>query len=459
MNELTNIWEKRIRPADVLLLEHNSNSYAYVPGRNALYEIDSNLEMILRSDNEIVSVIYDNLPLPLEKGEFLDVIHSLIENEMINQERKTKEIETAHFRSISALTLMMVQECNLKCTYCYAGDGEYNEKGKMNFETAKRSVDFLIQNSGDIEELTLVFFGGEPLLNFETIEQVVYYANKLAETHHKKIKYSMTCNGTLITPKIIEFIRAHDMYVQISVDGQKAAHDQNRFYGNKKGSYEIIMNRTEELRNKNQLGVRSTLTPDNTNYTEIYQHLFSLNFRSAFLAPAMQMFNSESFEELGVEYEILTQYFLELIEEREYGKAKKINNIMKYLQRLHSGFESTYSCGAEVNFFAVDIHGDLYPCHRFVNNKNYKQGNIYSEIDHYKKKDFLLEAHTSNRKNCNYCWARNLCGGGCHHENYELTGAVTSPPVDYCKLTKTQLNSIFHLYLTLTEEEKEILLG
>lgn len=249
----------------------------------------------------------------------------------------------------------------------------------------------------------------------------------------------------------------HNIYVQVSVDGNKEAHDYNRFYGNKSGSYETIMNKTKTLRDQKQLGVRATITPTNTDYVNIYNHLFSKNFRSVYASPAITMFSHEEFIKLIEKFKDLLIYFEKLIRLKEYRKAKKVSNVMKHLQRLHKGYESTYSCGAEVNFFAVDINGDLYPCHRFVNNKEYKQGNVYFDLDDKRKKKFLVEAHTSNRDNCNNCWARNLCGGGCHHENYEVSGRIGSPPLQYCVLTKLQLEEIIKVYLNLTEKDKEII--
>lgn len=452
-----------IKITDLKFLEHNSSDYIYVPNINGLFEIDANVKRILESKGLNITYIYNSLPNKIGEEEYFSLIENLRENNLISYlnnnltEVSREELQVETIKNISALTLMMVQECNLKCTYCYAGDGEYNEKGKMSFQTAKNAVDFLMRESGENEEVTLIFFGGEPLLNFKTIEEVVIYANEQAKLYDKAIKYSMTCNGTLLTKKITDFIVKHNIAVQVSVDGNKEAHDYNRFYGNKSGSYENIINKTESLRNQKRLGVRSTITPTNTDYVNIYKHLFSLNFRSVYASPAITMFTHEEFIGLIRKFKDLTAYFLELIEVKEYRKAQKISNVMKHLQRIHVGYESTYSCGAEVNFFAVDINGDLYPCHRFVNNKEYKQGNVYFELNEKKKKEFLIEAHTLNRDNCKNCWARNLCGGGCHHENYEVSGRIESPPLQYCMLTKMQLEEIIKLYLTLTEKEKEII--
>lgn len=172
----------------------------------------------------------------------------------------------------------------------------------------------------------------------------------------------------------------------------------------------------------------------------------------------MQMFTEDQFIELSKSYNELIYYFEYLVNRREYSKAVKLNNIMKNLERIHIGHESTYFCGAEVNFLAVDINGDLYPCHRFVNNKEYKQGNIFEGTYSIARSKFLEEAHVSNRLNCTKCWAKNLCGGGCHHENLESTGKVTTPPLHYCILTQKQLEATLHLYLRLSDEQRELLL-
>ncbi|OWA35512.1 hypothetical protein B9G55_12815 [Saccharibacillus sp. O16] len=436
-----------------------SNSYIYVPETNGLFEVDDNIKAILSSKDTSILDMKKMLPTYLEDQAYYDLIDSLKENKLINCAPRTINTHLESKSAIKALTLMMVQECNLKCTYCYAGDGEYNERGKMDFQTAKQAVDYLIKASGDREEITIIFFGGEPLLNFKVIEKLVPYANQEAVKNNKKLSYSMTCNGTLLSKKITDFISKYNIAVQISVDGNKESHDRNRFYGNKTGSYEVILEKTAELRSKHKLGVRSTITPENKDYSNIYEHLFSLNFKSAYVAPAMQMFDESEFIKLSEEYDKLAEFFLNLVQNKKYVEAKKINNIMKFLQRLHEGYESTYACGAELNFLAVDINGDLYPCHRFVNNKNYKQGNVFSGLNEIRKSEFLNEAHTLNRTNCKECWARNLCGGGCHHENYEISGEIATTPSHYCALTKKQLESTFKLYLQLSEEEREKVLG
>lgn len=449
---------KTIAVSNIKIVRENKKNYVYVPVSNALFEIDDTIHFILTSKLKSTTEIYNQLKDKINEIEFKNIIDALIENKLINYVEEKTLISTEKFKNISAITLMMVQECNLRCKYCYAGDGEYNEKGRMSLKTAIAAVDFLIAQSGNRNNLSIVFFGGEPLLNFDVLKKIVEYANTQSELYNKNISYSMTCNGTLINKDITKFIVENKIAVQVSVDGNENAHDINRFYGNKKGSYEVIIKRTEELRNKRKLGVRSTITPENTDLVEIYNHLFDLNFRSIYAAPAIQMFTEEQFIELNESYNSLIQYFEELVENEEFHKAVKINNIMKNLERIHAGYESTYSCGAEVNFLAVDINGDFYPCHRFVNNKEYKQGDIFEGVNEVSKTDFLMEAHVSNRLNCNSCWAKNLCGGGCHHENLEMTGKVTNPPKQYCTLTRKQLEGCLHLYLRLTEEQKEILL-
>lgn len=449
-----------IYTANFKYITYNSKQYIYIANTNGLFEIDSNIKKILDSNSKSIETIYKQLPHKITYLKYKSIIQDLIDNKLISFNLipiKKSDEEIHSHNNITALTLMMVQECNLKCSYCYAGDGEYNEKGRMNEEIAKYAVDFLFENSGETQDLTLIFFGGEPLLNFENIKRTVLYANQKALQLGKNIHYSMTCNGTLLSNKVTNFILEHNISVQVSVDGNKEAHDSRRFYENKTGSYENIIKKTKLLRDKNKLGVRATITPDNKDYLEIYTHLDALKFRSIYASPAMSMFTDDAFVDLSKEFTELIMYFSNLIQEKKYSKAKEISNIMKMLRKIHLGTPSTYSCGAEVNFFAVDIVGDLYPCHRFVSNKEYKQGNIFKGVNPNKKKDFLIEAHTTNRDNCNNCWAKNLCGGGCHHENYDISGSIKSPPPQYCKLTKRELEEALKLYISLSETDKTMI--
>ncbi|WP_307499739.1 PapB family radical SAM/SPASM ranthipeptide maturase [Paenibacillus brasilensis] len=326
-------------------------------------------------------------------------------------------------------------------------------------QIAKAAVDFLIQQSGEMEQLNITFFGGEPLLNFPLMQETVHYVNKQSQIHHKKFSFSITTNGTLITPKIKSFFYKHHFGVQTSIDGDEKTHNFNRFFKGGQGSYDLLLKRTKEMRNDHKIGARGTVTPVELDLHKSFDHLVKLGFRKIYLSPALYSLSDEHYDILSKEMVKLVERFQELLENEDYATAKKMSNVLGMLSKIHSGGPRIHFCGAGTNAVAVDVRGNLFPCHRFVGEDECSIGNLFDEDKLSRQYDFIENSTIRNRTTCSNCWAKNLCGGGCHQENFSENGNINQPVGKLCKVTQKFITSTINLYLQLTQEQRNILFG
>jgi uncharacterized protein len=460
MSNLTVVEDKPISFFTYRTFKSKEKKYMYNAVSNTVFEVDSLILDILKNKGKKPSEIKQSLESIYPSEKIVEAVNSMEEAYIIATEKNIKVInDSMRFKplgKLSALTLFMIQECNLRCTYCYAEEGEYHDKGRMNENVAFAAVDYLIQHSREEQEdLALVFFGGEPLLNFLLIQKTVEYALQRGIESNKKFTFSMTTNGTLITPKIRAYLDQHRFSVQVSIDGNEKTHNFNRFYKGGQGSYNIILERTKDMREANRLRARGTVTPAELELTNSFEHLESLGFTSVALSPAAYTLSDKHYKVLTKEMVKLVERFKELIEEGNYKKAFKMSNLMGMLNKLHHGSMKSHFCGAATNFLAVDVRGNLYPCHRFVSEKDYSLGSIFEQNAFENQQKFIEDAHVENRNTCATCWARSMCAGGCHHENLTATKNVQEPPINYCKMTKAFIDSVMKLYVELTDEQKQ----
>ncbi|WP_328801493.1 radical SAM protein [Paenibacillus sp. LX16] len=443
----------------VKIIEQNEKLYLYNIKTNGLFQIDDVVVDICNSEGKEIEEIYELLKHRSSREEVDRLLASLEEASVIYNKDLSiqKECKSCNDEqvSLSSIILMLVQECNLRCSYCYGGDGEYNDRGRMDTETALKAVDYLFNHSGEEEELNICFFGGEPLLNIEVIKEVVAYTKLKQEKSNKRVTYSMTTNGTLISKEIENFLLDHHISIQISLDGDQMTHDFNRYYQNRKGTYEIILNRTESLRKKGVITARATISPVQLDITHTLTHLMGIGIRHVAMYPAVEMLSEEDFEKYAQEFTKLVVHFESLLQAKKYGEARQISNILKYLKMIHSSSKRDYFCGAVSHMLAVDVHGNLYPCQRFVNEKDYSLGNVREGMDVRKKSGMLSEMRLEKRTVCGECWAKNLCGGGCPQENMVLSGSINEPVDKYCNFTRSAIMDCMELYLRLTKEDKK----
>lgn len=437
----------------------NSKMFIYCVNNTGLFEIDNRTSKLIQQEGKTYKEAYESVTNLFTYDEYNKLIKDMEECLLIKNDKNDKIIsmgkEINLNNNIFSLTILLAQECNMKCTYCYAENGEYDDKGIMTEQTAKKAIDFLIEQSGDNKRLSVALFGGEPLIAIPVMKKLVTYIRESEMVTGKKIEINMTTNGTLINKDIENYLINNDIHIQISIDGDKETHDFNRILGNKKGSYDTVIKHTESMRNKNLLSARATLTGKQLNMCQTFDHLDFLGFHSIAIAPASNLLSEHDFEQLIQEEINFARYFEQFVKNKEYKKAKKMKMIIGNLKKIHSGGMRNLPCGVGRNMYAVDIHGNLFPCHRFVNAKEYIIGNVNSVAN--KRVDFLNEIKLSNHIQCHNCWVQNLCLGNCPHENLSLTGSTMKPSSKICSMTRAKFDELIHIYLRLSTEEKSIL--
>jgi uncharacterized protein len=322
-----------------------------------------------------------------------------------------------------ALSLAVAQKCNLGCTYCYAQQGTFGGAAKaMSCETARRSVDLLLDGHLPGSRVTLAFLGGEPLANRRVVRDATFYAAERALSQGVAAQFSITTNGTLLTEDDAEFFEEHGFAVTISLDGSREEHDRLRPFRDGSGSYDRILARARPLLNRQrrmQVSARVTVTPSNLNLPATLDELIGLGFHSVGFSPLLR--SPSGLEEMDATQ--LARMLENLIAcglafERRLlrGERYPFLNMVNALRELHRGTHRPYPCGAGAGYFGVSADGDLAACHRFVDDPDGVMGDIATGIDRARQNTWLAERHVHFQEPCKSCWARYLCGGGCHHE-------------------------------------------
>jgi len=360
---------------------------------------------------------------------------------------------------IQTLVMNLTNQCNLSCQYCYefGADKVATPEGKpkfMDLPTAKASVDFLLAESGDRRTIHITFFGGETLMNFPLLKEVVTYANHKAKENGRNIDFSLTTNATLLTPTIIQFLSENHIGVTVSMDGPKEMHDQLRVFANGKGSYDIIEPRVRALIENHRtrpITARVTLTSGvSSDVIKIFRHLKQdLGFHEVGFAPVTSSPNQlYSIGQKGMDG--MLEQFHELADEYlEYavrGEAHGFSNVSDTLAELCQGVNKSHPCGAGLGLMGVGPSGDIAPCHRFVDSDQHSLGNIATGIDKEKQADFLNRGHIDSKYDCHTCWARPLCAGGCHHEAFVRYGDTGHPNLHYCDWIRYWTNKCLEIY-------------
>ncbi|MBA4687348.1 MAG: SPASM domain-containing protein [Candidatus Galacturonibacter soehngenii] len=436
------------------IFRENSCTFLFDGGNVALYKIDNQTENILRQEGHVASYINNSSNEESDSEDYYwETLYKMKENGFLKvAEEVTKSQDIPQLQGI---TLMLIQSCNLACDYCFGSEGEYADRGRMKEKIATDAIDYLIENSGNNKNLAITFFGGEPLLCFELIQKVVHYCKTKECVSDKKFSYNMTTNGTLLTDKINQFIIDNKISVMISIDGDKKQQNAKRHYKSGKGCYDEVIEKTTDLRKRRFLSARATITESNIEMKEVFQHLESLGFNSIPMAPANNLLSNEDHDKYLIELKSLANYFERLIENNEIEKAKKLRILWKALKRVHKGSGQSIACGAGVNGVAIDIHGNLYPCHRFVANKEYILGSIYKKED--KRKEYINEVRLEQHKQCKNCWLRLLCSGGCPNENYVATGSTQEVFTRECSAIKELYSNIIKIYISLSDDKKNLI--
>ncbi|MEC3792839.1 thioether cross-link-forming SCIFF peptide maturase, partial [Clostridioides difficile] len=411
-------------------------------------------------------VAYDLLDFYKEKSkeEILEILKSKYQEEKINEAYEeilnlekegllyTEDTYQYHPSFVhrepvvKALCLNVAHDCNLKCKYCFAAQGDFGgEKELMSFEVGKAAIDYLIANSGSRKNLEIDFFGGEPLMNFEVVKQLVDYGRSVEKDYNKNIRFTITTNGVLLNDEIIDYINENMHNVVLSLDGRKEVNDNMRPTLNDKGSYDITLPRFKKLVEKRAKDkyyyIRGTFTRDNLDFSKDVMHFADLGFKLTSVEPVVgdesnpYALREEDLPKIFEEYE---KFAVEYADRQLQGDGFKFFHFMIDLNQGPCVIKRITGCGAGNEYLSVTPNGDIYPCHQFVGNEEFKMANIFDEeiVLPENLKNMFREAHVYTKEECKQCWNKFYCSGGCHANAINFNNDISKPYELGCEMQR-----------------------
>ncbi len=358
---------------------------------------------------------------------------------------------------VKALCMHIAHTCNLNCSYCFASQGKYHgDRAMMSFEVGKQAFDFLIANSGTRRNLEVDFFGGEPLMNFDVVKELVAYARSIEKDHGKNFRFTLTTNGVLIDDDVIDFANKEMSNVVLSLDGRKEVHDRFRVDYNGKGSWEKIVPKFQKLvnaRDGKNYYMRGTFTHHNPDFLEDIKEMLSLGFKELSMEPVVCAADDPSAltdEDLPVvmkQYEELAELMLKKHKE---GDPFTFYHYMIDLKGGPCIYKRISGCGSGTEYMAVTPWGDLYPCHQFVGEEKYRLGDVWKGVTNTDIQNEFAECNVYTREECRKCWARLYCSGGCAANAYHATGSVKGIYATGCELFKKRMECAIMLEVAKT---------
>lgn len=347
---------------------------------------------------------------------------------------------------IKALCLHVAHTCNLTCDYCFASQGKYQgERALMSFEVGKQALDFLIANSGSRRNLEVDFFGGEPLMDWDVVKQLVNYARSVEKEHNKNFRFTLTTNGLLVDDDVIEFANKEMHNVVLSLDGRKEVHDRLRRTVGGHGSYDVIVPKFQKfVQSRNNTGyyVRGTYTHDNIDFTNDIFHMADLGFTELSMEPVVcdpkepYALTEADLPVLFEQYEILAK---DMLRREKEGKPITFYHYMIDLTGGPCVYKRVTGCGSGTEYMAVTPWGELFPCHQFVGDPAYSLGDIWKGVTHPEVQDKFRKCNAYARPDCKECWAKLYCSGGCAANAYHATGDIAGVYEYGCQLFRKRM--------------------
>lgn len=363
---------------------------------------------------------------------------------------------------VKALCLHIAHDCNLACKYCFAEEGEYHGKRElMSFEVGKKALDFLVANSGKRRNLEVDFFGGEPLLNFQVVKDLVAYGRSLEEKYDKNFRFTLTTNGVLLDDDIMEFANKEMGNVVLSIDGRPEIHNMMRPFPKGAESYDLIVPKFKKFadsRNQDKYYVRGTFTRNNLDFSKDVLHLADLGFKQISVEPVVAQetddyaLREEDLPQLFEEYESLAQEMV-----RRHGTDEDFN-FFHFMIDLEGGpcvAKRLSGCGSGTEYLAVTPTGDLYPCHQFVGNPDFLMGNVDDGVVNTNLRDSFKSCNVYAKDKCRECFARFYCSGGCAANSYNFHGDIHNAYDIGCALQKKRVECAIMIKVALAAKEGE----
>ncbi|BFL47830.1 thioether cross-link-forming SCIFF peptide maturase [Lactonifactor longoviformis] len=365
-----------------------------------------------------------------------------------------KERETV----VKALCLHIAHDCNLACRYCFAEEGEYHgRRALMSFEVGKKALDFLIANSGNRKNLEVDFFGGEPLMNWDVVKQLVAYGREQEKIHNKNFRFTLTTNGVLFNDEIMEFANKEMSNVVLSIDGRKEIHDYMRPFRKGKGSYDLIVPKFQkfaESRNQEKYYVRGTFTHHNLDFAEDVLHLADLGFQQISVEPVVAppeepyAIRPEDVPFICEQYDILAK---EMIKREKEGRGFNFFHFMIDLTGGPCVYKRLSGCGSGTEYLAVTPWGDLYPCHQFVGEEEYLMGSVDEGVTRKEIVKEFKDCNVYSKPKCQECFARFYCSGGCAANSYHFHDTIHDVYEVGCELQRKRVECAIMIKAALAD--------
>ena len=451
-----------------MIYQYKNNGY------NIVLDVNSG------SVHVVDDVVYDVIPLFEEKRkeeiyddlkdryneeeikEAIEEVEELKKEEMLFTEDVYKDY-VLDFKKrktvVKALCLHIAHDCNLACKYCFAEEGEYHgRRALMSFEVGKKALDFLIENSGNRRNLEVDFFGGEPLMNWEVVKQLVEYGRSKEKEHNKNFRFTLTTNGVLLNDEIMEFLNKEMSNVVLSLDGRKEVNDMMRPFRNGKGSYDMIVPKFQKFaqkRGQKDYYIRGTFTRNNLDFSKDVIEFADLGFKQMSIEPVVASeeesyaIQKEDIPKICEEYDKLAK---EYIKRKKEGRGFEFFHFMIDLEQGPCVAKRLSGCGSGTEYLAVTPWGDLYPCHQFVGEEEFLLGNVEEGITNTNMRDEFKLCNVYAKEKCKDCFARFYCSGGCAANSYKFHHSITDAYDIGCELERKRVECAIMIKAALAEE-------
>jgi len=375
---------------------------------------------------------------------------------LYSEEVDTRNISYNSDNVIKAMCLHVAHDCNLRCKYCFASQGDFKgERSLMSLEVGKRALEFLCENSGRRRNLEVDFFGGEPLMNFDLVKELVNYGREIENKYNKHFRFTITTNGVLLDDEKIDYINENMDNVVLSLDGRKDVNDNMRKTVTGKGSYDVIIPKFKELvkrRGDKDYYIRGTFTSYNLDFSEDALHFYNEGFKKISIEPVVTSpendyaLKEEHVDEILREYEKFSKEYIDI---KKKDKDFLFFHFMIDLKQGPCLAKRSIGCGAGSEYVAVTPEGELYPCHQFVGNEDFKLGDVFSGVLNTKKREEFKKANVFAKEECKSCWAKFYCSGGCHANAYNTNGDILKPYRIGCEMEKKRIECAISILANL----------
>lgn len=444
----------------------NGERFVFDENTNSLHQVDQMIWDILAEGSlnpeAVVATLGDRYPA-VELGQALEELQQLKQEGLLFAD-SPEPISPALTEKplVKALCLHLAHDCNLRCAYCFAGTGPFGgSRELMSVEVGRAALDFLVQSSGTRRNLEVDFFGGEPLLNFEVLQQLVDYGHSLELSHNKQFRFTVTTNATLLTQSVQDYLNQEQIAVVLSLDGRQSVNDRTRPFAGGRGSYQAIVGDMQQFaasRDHENYYVRGTYTRYNLDFASDVAHMADLGFRHLSMEPVVgspsepYTFKQEDLPQLLQEYERLAAYF---VQRHQSGQPFTFFHFNLSLEHGPCPIKRVTGCGAGYDYLAVTPSGELYPCHQFVGQEQWEMGTVFRGITRPDISQQFQAVNLYSKPDCVDCWARFFCSGGCMAHAWFANGDFTKPEPMACTLQKKRLECALYAYAKTREGDEE----